>query len=156
MQVGQSDSSHVWASFRKGRRARVTTAELTSRAGGSRSVDATHDGSAYLPGRPLVRRRVTVGDRTLRIQDWAGAAPDGAVSRLHLHPDVTTTGSDAIRLELRGGMVAVLRHNARSESIADGEWRPRFGARTANCSIELALRPDGLDVTVEAQGPAEQ
>jgi hypothetical protein len=53
-------------------------------------------------------------------------------------------------------MVAVLRHNARSESIADGEWRPRFGARTANCSIELALRPDGLDVTVEAQGPAEQ
>jgi hypothetical protein len=53
-------------------------------------------------------------------------------------------------------MVAVLRHNALAVSIADGEWRPRFGPRTANRSIELALPSDGLDVTVEAQGPAEQ
>jgi uncharacterized heparinase superfamily protein len=156
VQVGQSDSSQVWASFRMGRRARVTAAELTSCADGCWSVDATHDGYAHLPGRPLVRRRVTVGDRTLRIQDWAGKAPDGAVSRFHLHPDVTATGSDVIRLELPDGMVAVLRHNALAVSIADGEWRPRFGPRTANRSIELALPSDGLDVTVEAQGPAEQ
>jgi len=153
VQVGQSDSSQVWASFRMGRRARITSAELTSRADGSRSVDATHDGYAHLPGRPLVRRRVTVDDRILRIEDWAGQAPDGAVSRFHLHPDVTATGSDVIRLELPGGIVAVLRHNARSVRIAHGEWRPHFGTRMANRSIELALPPDGLDVTVEAQGP---
>jgi hypothetical protein len=61
-----------------------------------------------------------------------------------------------IRLELPGGLFAVLRHNARAVSIADGEWHPRFGTRMANRSIELALPPDGLDVTVEAQGPDAQ
>jgi uncharacterized heparinase superfamily protein len=156
VQIGQSDSSQVWASFRMGRRARVTATELALSADGSRSVDATHDGYAHRPGRPLVRRRVTVDDRTLRIQDWAGPSPDGAVSRFHLHPDVTATGSDVIRLELPGGMVAVLRHNARSVRIVGGEWRPRFGTRTANRSIELALPPDGLDVKVEAQGQPER
>lgn len=139
-----------------GRRARVWSAELTSRADESRSVDATHHGYAHLPGRPLVRRRVTVDDRTIRIEDWAGQAPDGPVSRFHLHPDVTATGSDVIRLELPGGIVAVLRHNARAVSIAAEEWRPRLGKRMANRSIELALLPDGLDVTVEAQGPDAQ
>jgi uncharacterized heparinase superfamily protein len=155
VQVGQLDSSQVWASFRMGRRARVTATELTSGADGSWSVEATHDGYAHLPGGPLVRRRVTVDAHALRIRDWAGPYPDGAVSRFHLHPDVTATGSDVIRLGLSGGMVAVLRHNARSVRIADGEWRPRFGTRKSNRSIELALPPHGLDVTIETQGRPE-
>ena len=151
VQIGCMDSSQIWASFRMGRRARVTAVDLTSGSDGSICVDATHDGYAHLPGRPLIRRRVTVDDRTLRIQDWAGSTTDGAVSRFHLHPDVAVKDSDAIRLETPGGRLALLRHNARSVRIAEGQWCPRFGTSLANRCIELVVPLDGLEVTVAAQ-----
>jgi len=149
VQVADMDSSQIWASFRMGRRARITTAALSCGEDGCLSLDASHDGYAHLAGKPTVRRRVTLGGNVLEIRDWIEPRSDHAVSRFHLHPSVELSGSDVIRMEVPSGGVVELRHNALSVRIAEGEWRPRFGVRVANRCIELIPPLDGLTVTVE-------
>jgi uncharacterized heparinase superfamily protein len=68
VQVDGADSTEVWGVFRAGRRARVSG--LIVHTGPSDiTVEAVHDGYRYLPGRPLHRRRWSVINDELQVED---------------------------------------------------------------------------------------
>ncbi len=68
VQVDGTDSTEVWATFRAGRRARVSG--LTARADSSCvTCAAVHDGFRSLPGHPLHRRRWSLTGGGLRVED---------------------------------------------------------------------------------------
>jgi uncharacterized heparinase superfamily protein len=68
VQLDGTDSTEVWGVFRAGRRARVSG--LSARIGSAGvSFDAAHDGFRWLPGRPCHRRRWSLTDAGLRVDD---------------------------------------------------------------------------------------
>jgi uncharacterized heparinase superfamily protein len=82
VQVGRHDSSEVWAGFRVGRRARVSRV-LTD----GWTVEASHDGYAYLHGSPVHRRRWRFESDGMIVDDAIDPAPvEGVVARFHLAP----------------------------------------------------------------------
>jgi uncharacterized heparinase superfamily protein len=68
VQLDGTDSTEVWGVFRAGRRARVS--RLAARADSSGvTCEAVHDGFRRLPGRPLHRRRWSLAEGGLRVDD---------------------------------------------------------------------------------------
>ena len=67
-EVDGASSTEVWGMFRAGRRARVSGLAARADASGI-ACEAIHDGFRHLPGRPLHRRRWTLTDSGLRIED---------------------------------------------------------------------------------------
>ncbi len=68
VQLDGADSTEVWGVFRAGRRARVSG--LSARVGSAGlSFDAAHDGFRRLPGRPRHRRRWSLAEDALRVDD---------------------------------------------------------------------------------------
>ena len=68
VQLDGADSTEVWGVFRAGRRARVSgLSARVERAG--LSFDAAHDGFRRLPGRPRHRRRWSLTEDRLRVDD---------------------------------------------------------------------------------------
>lgn len=61
------NSSDVWAGFRVGRRARIIERGVS--AARPHVVVAAHDGYRFMPGSPVVRRRWTLDNRSLVIED---------------------------------------------------------------------------------------
>ena len=100
VQVGQHDSSEVWAGFRVGRRARPFDVAIDGW-----QLSAAHDGYAHLPGRPLHRRRWQLEAQALVVHDRVDALPGvPCTARFHLAPGL------------------------RCEPLAGGEWRVLCGA----------------------------
>ena len=85
-QVDGADSTEVWGAFRAGRRARVS--DLTARATiGAVTIEAAHDGFRWLPGSPVHRRRWSLTDSGLRVDDEvAGAGQHAVTVRWYLAP----------------------------------------------------------------------
>jgi uncharacterized heparinase superfamily protein len=152
LQVGDADSSEVWAAFRVGRRASVT-----SRDGGADGqgawLEAVHDGFTFLRGRPRHRRcwrlehdRLVVEDALL---DAVGAIVDvpgmPVRARFHLHPgwtlrcDSETTGRIhrqdlTLRWKVSGG---------RATRLA-GVWHPGFNLSEPADTLCIELRGGSL------------
>ena len=64
-----ADSTEVWGAFRAARRARVTDVAACTAHGGVLTVEAAHDGYRHLPGRPVHRRRWSLTEAGLRVED---------------------------------------------------------------------------------------
>jgi uncharacterized heparinase superfamily protein len=98
VQLDGADSTEVWGVFRAGRRARV--GGLSARADSSGlSFDAAHDGFRRLPGRPHHRRRWSLVDGRLRVDDLiSGRGRHEIVIRWQLAADsaVRTYGDTAL------------------------------------------------------------
>jgi hypothetical protein len=105
------DSCEVWHAFRVGRRSRARVSSL-AREKDAVAMEVEHDGYAWLPGKPVHRRRLSFGPGALRIADEvAGRGVHSGISRLRL--DATASG----RLEVRGS----------SEPVCHADvWHPRF------------------------------
>ncbi len=89
VQVDDADSTEVWGAFRAGRRARVHDFSARS-AQDTVTVTASHDGFRWLPGRPIHRRRWTLSQAGLRIDDEVtGAGRHLVTVRWHLAPDAS-------------------------------------------------------------------
>jgi uncharacterized heparinase superfamily protein len=87
VQVDDEDSAEVWAAFRVGRRPNVAAIEH-GEDGAAEWVECSHDGYRHLPGSPHHRRRVTVSDEQVRIDDWIeGSGEHVATGSLPLAPD---------------------------------------------------------------------
>ena len=83
-EVDGASSTEVWGMFRAGRRARVSGLAARADASGI-ACEAIHDGFRHLPGRPLHRRRWTLTDSGLRIEDAiTGRGRHEVVIRWHL------------------------------------------------------------------------
>ncbi|MBL8320534.1 MAG: alginate lyase family protein [Burkholderiaceae bacterium] len=82
VQIGCHDSSEVWAGFRVGRRARVTRQTIDGW-----SVEASHDGYVHLRGCPIHRRRWSLEEDGMLVDDTVDPASiEEAVVRFHLAP----------------------------------------------------------------------
>jgi len=68
VQVDDADSTEVWGAFRAARRARVSGLAVHADSSGA-AFQAVHDGFRRLPGRPLHRRRWSLTDGGLRVDD---------------------------------------------------------------------------------------
>ena len=68
VQLDGADSTEVWGVFRAGRRARVSGLSARVDSAGV-SFDAAHDGFRRLPGRPRHRRRWSLTEDRLRVDD---------------------------------------------------------------------------------------
>lgn len=91
VQMGTHNSSEVWGGFRVGRRARPGPIRIDGW-----SVHASHDGYAYLAGRPHHHRCWRFEPDGLQIEDWLDPVNElAAVSRLHLAPGLMLAPLDA-------------------------------------------------------------
>jgi uncharacterized heparinase superfamily protein len=78
------DSTEVWGAFRAGRRARVHGVTANA-ANGAVTIDAAHDGFRRLAGRPMHRRRWSLSQAGLQVDDEVtGSGRHTVTIRWHL------------------------------------------------------------------------
>lgn len=98
VEVGSGDSSEVWGSFRVGRRADITLGSVNVHSEHV-TVSASHDGYRATHA-TMVRRTWALGPDGPRISDQLVGddtdSPPVAVTHLHLHPDLSWDGSQAV------------------------------------------------------------
>jgi uncharacterized heparinase superfamily protein len=100
VEVDGRDSTEVWGAFRAARRARVRDV-VTQIAAGAVTIEASHDGFRGLPGRPRHRRRWSLTETGLQVDDLVtGRGRHAIVIRWHLVP------GSAIRLNEGAAVVA--------------------------------------------------
>jgi uncharacterized heparinase superfamily protein len=127
VEVDRRDSTEVWGAFRAGRRARVTG--LSARAETHAvTVEAAHDGYRGLPGRPAHRRRWTVRQDEMRVDDEVtGRGRHRVTVRWHLAPG---TG-----LQLMPGGAVVTTAAGDVEVTVTASSEPTVTATTAQTAI---------------------
>ncbi len=136
VEVDGANSTEVWGAFRAGRRARVSNV-FTQADQGVLSVEAAHDGYRKLPGHPWHRRRWSLSEAGLQVEDMVlGSGSHTSVVRWHFAP------GSVLRL-VSGGAVVTW----------PGGGRFRVSV-TANAPITLAAESGliaiGFQRTVEA------
>jgi hypothetical protein len=99
VEIDGRDSCEVWGAFRVGRRCRARLERMT-RVHDVVSMEAEHDGYAWLPGGPASRRHIELGVGRLAIEDSVHGGHHAGVSRLRLAREMTdrvdARGSDSI------------------------------------------------------------
>jgi uncharacterized heparinase superfamily protein len=132
--VDGQDSSEVWAGFRVARRARILRRSVTSTPLAT-IVEASHDGYRRLPGRNEHRRRWTVDNSSLCIEDEISGDFSSAAAYFHLHPEVDARVCSAAEVLLDrsdGGSLRAVFAGATAVEVLPGTWHPRFGVMVAN------------------------
>jgi uncharacterized heparinase superfamily protein len=142
------NSSEVWAGFRVARRARVKLLSATSnRDNQSVVIEATHDGYRHLRGSAEHRRRWTLTEGALRIDDSLNGRFRNAEAYLHTHPIVAVqrVGPRQVNLSWpNGGRLAVSFDDAAEVRIEASTWHPEFGVSNANRCIAVRLTGNSL------------
>jgi uncharacterized heparinase superfamily protein len=126
VEIDGGDSTEVWGAFRAGRRARVY-GQATRAADGGLTARAAHDGYRHLRGRPCHRRRWSLTDGGLEVDDRVtGTGRHEVAVRWHLPPGagvrlvpggaavttaagelaVAVTGSGPLSLEIQSAPIA--------------------------------------------------
>ena len=86
VEVDGANSTEVWGAFRAARRARVRDL-VTSPGPGAVTIEAAHDGFRGLPGRPRHRRRWSLTETGLQVDDLVtGRGRHSIIVRWHLAP----------------------------------------------------------------------
>jgi uncharacterized heparinase superfamily protein len=138
--VNGQDSSEVWAGFRVARRARVKLHAVTTTPRAV-MVEASHDGYRRLPGRNEHRRRWTLDDRSLRIEDEVSGAFATAEAYFHLHPkvDARLHGTTQVLLTCHGRSWHMVFEGASALELRSGTWHPGFGITVPNRCIRASF-----------------
>lgn len=145
VQVGQHDSSEVWAGFRVGRRARPGRILVDGWV-----VAGSHDGYSYLRGSPCHRRRWQFTPRGVVIEDVVEPAPsEHAVARFHLAPGLMLHRRDADWLvqDARGASIARVEVDAGDAHIEESMHAARFGLLVPAQTLVVGLDSKGLAQT---------
>jgi uncharacterized heparinase superfamily protein len=148
VEVDGANSTEVWGAFRAGRRARVR--DFASRATPEGVVfEAAHDGFRRLPGAPLHRRRWSLAEAGLRVDDLiTGIGLHSVVVRWHLASGtvarldadrglyVVTTPADRFEVSVTASDPVTL--SAESAPVAEGLLCTTDGPVLA-CRLEAVL-----------------
>jgi uncharacterized heparinase superfamily protein len=147
--VDEENSSEVWSGFRVARRAKVTMRAAVS--GPPIVIDASHDGYRRLPGHNEHRRRWSLAESSLRIDDEISGPFKRAQAYFHLHPDIEAdlTRPNVAELSLASGpRVTVAFEGAASVVVRESSWHPRFGVSVPNRCIVATLANSRLGTSV--------
>jgi uncharacterized heparinase superfamily protein len=134
VEIDGADSSEVWSSFRVARRAHPFDVAYGD-SEESVWLSAAHDGYKRLPGRPVHRRKWTLGLDVLMVRDEIVGGYRRAISRVRLHP-CWRVEEDIVG---EGGKIAWEVSGSAGVSIVESSWRPEFGKAEPCCVIESAL-----------------
>ncbi len=144
VQIGEHDSSEVWAGFRVGRRARVDGPSIEGW-----TVCGAHDGYTHLQGGPRHRRCWRFDADSLQVLDSLTATPPAshACARFHLSPGLRLKACGADRWQVLDGdsviaSIEVLTGCARAICTSHAL---RFGVLADAATLEVALQ-DGRSV----------
>jgi uncharacterized heparinase superfamily protein len=149
VEVDGTDSTEVWGAFRAARRARVRDV-VAGIHSGVVMIEASHDGFRGLPGRPCHRRRWSLTERGLRVNDlvtgrgWHAIAirwhlVPGSIMRLDEGEAVLTAPAGEFRVSVCGTGPVTL--TAGSGPVATG-----FG-----CSIEAPVLTCRIDTVLPVE-----
>jgi uncharacterized heparinase superfamily protein len=148
VEVAGRSSSEMWGGFRVGMRAYPFDIVLDD-SQGRMTLAASHDGYRQLPGKPVHRRRWTLTDGGLAVEDTvSGNVP--AVARFLLAPDVVAeaAGQNAWRLRI-GDRVCTLAVSDGAASLKSATYSPHFGGPVDTRAIEIALVGGRSHVAIE-------
>lgn len=140
---GQS-STEVWGGFRVARRAYPLDVRVNGGASNT-EVEAAHDGYRRLSGRPTHRRRWTMSDNALTVEDSIEGGGNHAVRVFfHLGPDIRLSAC-GISTFIAKGREGETRMTIRLDDkllcqVRSGAWHPRFGTKMENVSISGEYR----------------
>mgnify|MGYP001243589843 CR=1 FL=1 len=135
------NSTEVWAGFRVGRRASVFDVEILEQTNET-IIEASHDGYTHLFGSPLHRRRWTLTDKGLKLDDFIlGKGTHNVEIFFHLHPDIEISliNEQSARMSSKNGDLSVdmtVSENAKLNLIRS-EWHPEFGLKIPTQTICL-------------------
>jgi uncharacterized heparinase superfamily protein len=145
--VDAADSTEVWGVFRAARRARVRDV-VTGIDGGVVTIEACHDGFRRLPGRPCHRRRWSLAETGLRVDDLVtGHGQHSVVARWHLAPGA--------QLRLADGGAEVTTSAGEFRAIITASGRVRLAADSAPVATGFGRAIDAavLTATIRAALP---
>ncbi len=146
VEIDGSNSTEVWGEFRAGRRARVHDV-VTGAHAGTVTIEATHDGFRALPGRPHHRRRWSLSEHGLEVDDTiTGRGHHSVVVRWHLPPraQVQLTPEGAVATTPAGKfMVTVTSTRQPVLAVETAQLASGFDRRTPapvlSCGFDAAL-----------------
>ncbi len=149
--VDGENSSDVWGSFRVARRARPCDLE-TSHDEGMMSVTCSHDGYRRLPGNVTHRRRWTLRDRALEIDDFLHGAYRAAVAHFCLHPDIRViedrpAAADGLRFSA-GDSTVTWGGAHQNDRLERATYYPQFGASRENLCLVAEVRDGRANCTL--------
>jgi uncharacterized heparinase superfamily protein len=146
VEVNSENSSDVWSSFRVGRRARPYAVEASHRKH-RLHIAASHDGYAWLPRKPMVRREWVVTSRSVTVVDAVSSQPRSAIARYLVHPDVSLEENRTLRF--KDGKAALWTVSHGVPRVVPAQWHPRFGQSMPTRCIEVELVNGQAALTVE-------
>jgi uncharacterized heparinase superfamily protein len=146
VEVDGSNSTEVWGAFRAARRARVHDMTATCSAT-LVTIEAGHDGYRTLPGRPFHRRRWSLTERGLRVDDVVtGRGRHIVMVRWHLPPGAALwLASDSAIVTTPGGKFAVTVTATSLPTLSSGITQLAAGyarkvvAPVLSCRVEATL-----------------
>ena len=162
MQLDGADSTEVWDVFRAGRRARVSGLSARVDSAGV-SFGAAHDGFRRLPGRPRHRRRWSLAEDRLRVDDLiSGRGRPEIVIRWQLAADSTvriyggtalvTGPAGAFRVAVEAADPVLLTTETRQVAAGFGSTTD---APVLTCRIQASLPAWASTIWARAQTPEE-
>ena len=139
--VNGENSSEVWGGFRVARRASPIGLKIDK---AKNLVHCGHNGYARLKGSPTHWRTWSGNSDNLVVTDRIEGKFDSAVSRFHLHPDVSVKdkNSTQIVLETAGGLVTVEALGSELQ-IEPSIYCPKFGQRIPTQCISISIGESG-------------
>jgi uncharacterized heparinase superfamily protein len=135
--VDGRDSSEVWSGFRVARRAHPVGLSLDA---GARRLRCSHDGYAWLPGRPRHTRVLQLDAGEVVVEDTVDGPHATAEARFHLHPSVRATGDSAgVALRVDDRPRARLSAEPGRVRLEPSTWHPEFGRSDPATCVVVAL-----------------
>jgi uncharacterized heparinase superfamily protein len=148
-EIDHHNSTEVWGAFRAARRARVHGLAASSESG-TATIEASHDGYRRLRGRPVHRRRWTLSEQLLHVDDHVtGKGRHSVTLRWHLDPGA--------RLRLIPGGATVSTPAGEFEVTITATSEPALVADTAPVGTGFGSTTAGpvLACTVQADLPVQ-
>ena len=119
--INNLNSSHVWKSFRVGKRAKPFNIDILSK-NNFQTIQCSHDGYSNIFGKIIHERNWKFNNHSFEIVDKIFGSYDKAISKLILHPNINLIKLSDIKyilkldeekqvfLEVEGGEIKVINH----------------------------------------------
>lgn len=141
VKVGGVDQSQVWASFRVGKRASITSLQESDQ-----SIEASHNGYKSMNCNTI--RSFNQLENGVKILDKVSNDKLNAVAYFHFHPDVNIS-LDGDRIHFEGLSLSFV--NANSVKINSFQYAPQFNLRHESKLVEVHFNGELESMILQSQ-----
>lgn len=137
VEVNETDSSEVWASFRVGSRSKILKRELKCTQLNHVFAEASHDGYSTLLQRCIHNRCIDLSPNSFTITDTLLGKYRTATCRYYFHPSIRITETAKSIIFTGEGFEMILDAAAFSYSLSPAKYFPEFGVEQKNWCLEI-------------------